>query len=606
MSRDEEPRSGGEREETSAEARGREAAWSRGKEKPRPRGKAPLKVIQSAFAALAENVRDYAIFLMDRDGVITLWGEGARLMKWWTRQEAEGGHLRMLYPEGGSEDGTAEAHLLEAAARGEYTGEGTRIRSDGSTFWAGITLTALRDDDGELIGFAKVTRDLTAARAAEAALGAAREEAEEARREAESASRAKSAFLATMSHEIRTPLNAIMAYTDILRMELGGPLTPTHHTQLGRIRTSSQHLLGIIEDVLDLSRVEAGRMVVAQSVTRIGPVIAQALSLVQPQAEARGVALTDSLSGLAAEVPFSGDEERVRQILLNLLANAVKFTDPGGRITVSAGTADEPSPGAKVEGPGPWVYVRVEDTGRGIPAESLEAVFEPFMQADMTLTRQHGGTGLGLAISRRLARLMRGDLTVRSQLGTGSTFFLWLPAAPGETLGTPAPGLHEIAGAPPLGLLRAAREAILAEMERVLYAFTARLRGDPATPSAHAMDEIDLEDHLATFLADVAQTLAGLELTEGKADQSLADGTRIQREIAERHGRQRRRLGWDEEEIVREHEILSEELARALHRRLGRDRPQAMDEATKALEQFLVNAARISLQSYRAAAGGDG
>jgi PAS domain S-box-containing protein len=126
-----------------------------------------------AFAALAENVRDYAIFLMEPTGVICFWGEGARLMKWWTREEAEGSHLRFLYPQDGADDGTAEGHLAEAAEKGEYTGEGRRIRGDGSTFWAGVTLTALRDASGKLMGFAKTTRDLTVRRAAEAALAIA-------------------------------------------------------------------------------------------------------------------------------------------------------------------------------------------------------------------------------------------------------------------------------------------------------------------------------------------------------------------------------------------------------------------------------------------------
>ncbi len=149
--------------------------------------------------ALAENVRDYAIFLMDPNGIITFWGEGARLIKWWTRDQAEGGHLRMLYPAGGSDDGTAEAHLRAAAERGEYTGEGQRIRSDGSTFWAGITITALSDDAGTLLGFAKVTRDLTARRAADALLQAAAEAADAARADAVAASAAKSGFLAAVS-----------------------------------------------------------------------------------------------------------------------------------------------------------------------------------------------------------------------------------------------------------------------------------------------------------------------------------------------------------------------------------------------------------------------
>ncbi|HEV2734012.1 MAG TPA: PAS domain-containing protein, partial [Longimicrobiaceae bacterium] len=141
-------------------------------------GVAAAGVAYRAFAALAENVRDYAIFLMDPEGVITFWGEGARLIKFWTKDQAEGAHLRMLYPDGGAEDGTAEEHLRRAMETGEYSGEGRRVRGDGSTFWGGITLTALRGDDGALLGFAKVTRDLTARRAAEAAMRAAHEAAE--------------------------------------------------------------------------------------------------------------------------------------------------------------------------------------------------------------------------------------------------------------------------------------------------------------------------------------------------------------------------------------------------------------------------------------------
>ena len=167
---------------------------------------------------------DYAIFLMSPDGIITFWGEGARLIKWWTKDEAEGAHLRLLYPAGGSDDGTAEEHLVQAAERGEYSGEGQRIRSDGSTFWAGITLTALRDEHGDLLGFAKVTRDLTARRAADAMLEAAAVASDHARRDAVAASTAKSGFLASVSHEIRTPVNAVLGYLE-LREELAAAVS---------------------------------------------------------------------------------------------------------------------------------------------------------------------------------------------------------------------------------------------------------------------------------------------------------------------------------------------------------------------------------------------
>ena len=434
--------------EPGAESREREAAWRRGQERERWRSEgggagadahvpavAP-GVMQVAFAALAESVRDYAVFLLNPDGVITFWGEGARLMKWWTRDQAEGSHLRMLYPDGGSEDGTAEAHLAESAATGEYTGEGHRVRSDGSTFWAGITLTALRDERGTLLVFAKTTRDLTARRAADGELAAARLAADFALTAAERASRAKSDFLATMSHEIRTPINAILGYHELLDLEVQGTLTDGQRTYLNRAAASGQHLLELVDEVLDFSRLEADRTAVERDAFRLGHVIGDALELVEPQARSRGVALVDSASGHASALRAWGDEGRARQILVNLLSNAVKFTEPrngeAGRITVSAGMAAQPSPDAELRGEGPWAYVRVEDTGRGIPADQLRAVFEPFVQGDMGLTRRHGGTGLGLAISRRLARLMGGDITAHSEVGMGSDFFLWLPAAPAE------------------------------------------------------------------------------------------------------------------------------------------------------------------------------
>ncbi|MFL5385855.1 MAG: PAS domain-containing sensor histidine kinase [Longimicrobiaceae bacterium] len=591
----------------SAEEREREAAWARGKAPP-PRdpdaGIAPPLIAAQAFAALAENVRDYAIFLMGIDGVITFWGEGARLMKWWTREEAEGAHLRLLYPPGGSEDGTAEAHLAEAAERGEYTGEGQRIRSDGSTFWGGITLTALRGEDGSLLGFAKVTRDLTAIRASQAALRAAQEATEEACRQAESAraaaeeaNRAKSLFLATMSHEIRTPLNAVVGYAELLELEIAGPLSEPQRAQLRRIRGSSMHLLGIIDEVLDFSRIEAQRVEVERAPVRLARPIDAALQMVQPQAAARGLELTDAVSAAAADVPCWGDEDRVRQILVVLLSNATKFTAPGGRITVSAGTAAQLPADAQVAGPGPWVYVRVEDTGRGIPAERLGAIFEPFEQADMALTRQHGGTGLGLTIARRLARLMGGDLTVRSEVGTGTTFFLWLAAAP-EEAATSVLSRSGHMDTPGPGIFLEVRDAILAELERLLHAYVARLRSDPATPSAHALSERELEDHLATFLADLAATLPSVDLSADRDAEATADGTAIQRALGDRHGRQRFRLGWREGELQRDFEILREELSAAVRRRVHRPRPGEVEETIEALLEFVAATERVSLASF--------
>lgn len=257
----------------------------------------------------------------------------------------------------------------------------------------------------------------------------AQELAEEARSlasEAREANRAKSQFLSTMSHEIRTPLNAIIGFTDLFDLELAGPLTSDQRRYLERIRASSTHLLKLIEDVLDLAKVEAGRMEVSDEPFRASAAISAAVGLVEPQAGAAGVAIhyqdghTDC---------YCGDEDRVRQILVNLVANAVKFTERGGRVTVTCGTTPAPPAYARVSGEGPWVFIRVADTGIGITPEMQESVFVAFVQTEQGLTRRRDGTGLGLTISRELARRMGGDVVLESAEGEGSCFTLWLCAA---------------------------------------------------------------------------------------------------------------------------------------------------------------------------------
>jgi nitrogen-specific signal transduction histidine kinase len=452
------------------------------------------------------------------------------------------------------------------------------------------------------------------------------------------ASAAKSGFLATMSHEIRTPINAILGYHELLDLEVDGPLTAGQRRHLARARASARHLLELVAEVLDFSRIEADHVLVGRSVFRVGDVVSSALSLVEPQARKRGIELADAVSGHAAGLAVWGDESRVRQVLVNLLGNAVKFTAPredeAGRVTVSAGTATQASSDARLIGGGPWVYVRVEDTGVGISADQLQPIFEPFVQADMTLTRPHGGTGLGLAISRRLARLMGGDITVRSEEGVGSTFFLWLPAAPVESLQTGGLEGHGPGGeAPPPGeeerpdaefeaaaeqaattaegttTLRAISDALLAELERVLHAYVARVRSDPAMPGAREATDAQIEDHLASFLADLAGTLQHMDATvvTGEPSASVRDGTAIQRVVSMRHGAQRARLGWSEAELGREFTILREELAAAVRRRAVRDLPGPTPQARAAagghalelLDQFVSLAERLSLASFR-------
>jgi len=245
--------------------------------------------------------------------------------------------------------------------------------------------------------------------------------------EAREANRAKSQFLATFSHEIRTPINAIVGYAELLEMGIAGAITAKQREFLTRIQSSSRHLIGLIDDILDLAKVESGRMQLKQEVLPAAASIAAAIALIAPDAAAAGVSVRSAAD--AAPGGYRGDGDRVRQILVILLSNAVKFTERGGSVTVSCGTVQAPRAEAALQGDGPWMFFRVEDTGIGISATEATAVFEPFAQADPGNTRKRGGAGLGLAIGLELARRMGGDLTLRSALGKGSSFTLWLPAA---------------------------------------------------------------------------------------------------------------------------------------------------------------------------------
>jgi PAS domain S-box-containing protein len=358
---------------------------------------------------MVESVRDYAIFMLDPNGYIASWNRGAQRIKGYTADEIIGRHFSVFY---GAEDIAArkpEWELEMATRDGRFEDEGYRVRKDGTTFWASVVLTAVRDNDGSLVGFAKVTRDLTERRANEQrALADARRLAA-----AETANVAKSEFLTAMSHELRTPLNAIGGFTDLLTLGLGGPVNPQQLEYLERIQKSQQHLMGIITDLLNFSRIEAGQINYDIAPIPISKAFDSVLALVEPQALARSVTL--KRGGDEPDLSVMGDRSKVDQILLNLLSNAIKFTSAGGTITLSAtSTPDTAS----------FIVV---DTGRGIPVDKLDAIFEPFVQLGRSLSSAHEGTGLGLAISRDLARAMKGDLTVSSVVGSGSTFRLTLP-----------------------------------------------------------------------------------------------------------------------------------------------------------------------------------
>jgi signal transduction histidine kinase len=288
-----------------------------------------------------------------------------------------------------------------------------------------MVFQALAEADGTRSGVivhgSDITAQVLARREVEHLLGEserARAEAETARRDAESANRSKSEFLAVMSHELRTPLNAIGGYTELIELGIRGPVTPEQRTDLARIQQSQRHLLGLINGVLNYARVEAGAVSYDVENVPLDEILTTCEALIAPQVRARHLTFEYTP---ADGVHVRADPDKVQQIVLNLLSNSVKFTEPGG--SISLGCASDG------DGTGSAVQVEVTDTGIGISTEQLSRVFEPFVQVDAKLTRTREGTGLGLAISRDLARGMGGDLTARSTLGEGSTFTLTLPKA---------------------------------------------------------------------------------------------------------------------------------------------------------------------------------
>jgi PAS domain S-box-containing protein len=365
-----------------------------------------LRQSEERFRLLVQSVEDYAIFLLDPDGRVASWNEGAERIKGYKEAEIIGQHFSVFYPEEDRDKPARE--IATALAEGKVEDEGWRIRKDGTRFWADVVITTLRRPNGELFGFAKVTRDLTERHAAEERTLA------DAKRiaSAEAASQAKSEFLAVMSHELRTPLNAIGGYVELLKMGLRGPINDEQLGDLERINLAQRHLLTLINDILNYSRIEAGHLVYDPQPVQLDEVVDTVAAIIEPQTRLMGIEFERD------EVPSIGivvDPVKVEQIILNLLTNALKFTPSGGRIRLSA-DADEST-----------VTIRVADTGIGVSEEDRERIFEPFVQLGRSLSGGPQGTGLGLAISRDLARGMGGDLHVESSDGEGAAFILEIP-----------------------------------------------------------------------------------------------------------------------------------------------------------------------------------
>jgi PAS domain S-box-containing protein len=367
--------------------------------------------MQARLGALVESSDD-AIASKTLDGVVTSWNAAAERLFGWTASEMIGQPIARLLPPERLDD---LKPILAAIRRGERVEhfETERVRKDGQRIQVSLTVSPIRDAEGRIIGASKIARDVTERKRAEREREALLAETERARNDAEAASRAKDAFLATISHELRTPLSPILAWARLLR--IGKALDEEKSARaIEAIERCAKTQAQLIEDLLDVSRIVAGRLRLDVRPVDLAPVVQAAVDVVRPAAEAKGVRLHVVVDPNAGRV--SGDPQRLQQVVWNLLSNAVKFTPKGGQVQVV------------LERVNSYVEVAVSDTGQGIAADFLPHVFERFQQADRGPSRTHGGLGLGLAIVRHIAELHGGTVHAESPgPGQGAVFTLKLP-----------------------------------------------------------------------------------------------------------------------------------------------------------------------------------
>ncbi|MCC2634469.1 MAG: chemotaxis protein CheY [Ramlibacter sp.] len=366
-----------------------------------------LRASEERFRLLVDSVRDYAIFMLDPDGIVRSWNAGAKAIKGYEAGEIVGRHFSAFYTPEGKAAGLPEQELAAARELGRIEDEGWRVRKDGSLFWANVVVTAIKGPGGDLRGFAKVTRDMSERRRLQ---------------ELESSSRRMNEFLAMLAHELRNPLAPIRNAVTIMQLEtLASPVLRNCRDVIDRQLT---HVTRLVDDLLDVGRLTTGKIKLRKELLRLSDVVARSVETVRPLIAARRHAL--EVDQPAEPIYVNGDATRLSQVLQNLLVNAARYTPEGGRIVLDVAALDN------------FVNLRVQDNGRGIAAENLESIFQLFMQGESgTSVGADSGLGIGLTLARSLAEMHGGTIEAHSPgPGQGSTFTVRLPrsaqAAPAE------------------------------------------------------------------------------------------------------------------------------------------------------------------------------
>jgi PAS domain S-box-containing protein len=364
-----------------------------------------LRWTEESFRLMVESVSDYAIVMLDPEGDVVSWNTGAERIIGFPAEEIVGQHFARFYPRADVASGKPQRDLDLAAASGRYEDEGWRVRKDGSMFWANVVFTAIRDQAGNLRGFAKLTRDLTERNKVELALT-------NAKAAAEKANLAKSDFLSSMSHELRSPLNAILGFAQLMESDTPPP-NPVQKESIGQILQAGWYLLDLINEILDLAIIESGKLSMSLEPVSLAEVMLECQSMVEPLAQRRGIRMSFPKFDKAYSV--KADRTRIKQVLINLLSNAIKYNQVGGSVVVECGAASTPG----------HVRVTVSDSGAGLTPEQLAQLFQPFNRLGQAGNAEEG-TGIGLVVSKRLVELMDGVIGVESTVGMGSVFWVEL------------------------------------------------------------------------------------------------------------------------------------------------------------------------------------
>ncbi len=429
------------------------------------------------LALVAENAND-CVVITRKDGRISWVNNTFTRATGYTFDEAVGRNPGDLLNAPDTDPETVRQLINAHKSKVPIRIEVLNRRKDGSRFWMETSLTPIFNPDGSHAMTIGVERDISAMKEREAELARARQAAEEA-------ASAKARFLATMSHEIRTPMNAVIGMAELLRE---GPLAPDQMHAVDTIVDAGRALLAIINDILDLARLQSGNPVIRAETFSISACVNGVIDLMGPLARAKGIALTADLSDDTP--PLIGDDGRLRQILVNLVGNAIKFTPSGSvRVVLGLGRTDDL---AQVE-------IAVIDTGIGIAGDRLEHVFDSFTQADGEITRRFGGTGLGLTISRLLAREMGGDITARSSPGAGSEFRLTLTL----TVAKPDDARPTLAAAPPPVMPTAGLRILVAEDNATNRLIVSRMLSTTQAEIAFAEDGRAAVSRALDWLPDV-------------------------------------------------------------------------------------------------------